>query len=69
VANGETGVLCDSDDPVDFANAIGRLLEEPALARQMGESGRERVESMFRWERSVARTLEIYREVLQRWQA
>ena len=69
VANGETGVLCDSDDPVDFANAIGRLLEEPALARQMGESGRERVESMFRWERSVSRTLEIYREVLQRWQA
>ena len=69
VADGVTGILCDSNNPGDFASAIGRLLDEPALAREMGEAGRERVEKTFRWERSVSRTLEIYREVVQRWQA
>ena len=69
VADGVTGFLCDSGNADDFASAISRLLDDTALARQMGEAGRERVERMFRWDRSVSRTLEIYREVLQRWQA
>jgi glycosyltransferase involved in cell wall biosynthesis len=39
VADGETGLLVPADDPGALADALGRVLAEPTLARQLGEAG------------------------------
>jgi N-acetyl-alpha-D-glucosaminyl L-malate synthase BshA len=36
IADGETGFLCDPDDPGQMAERIGAILADPALARQVG---------------------------------
>lgn len=41
VRPGVTGLLADPDDPAAFARALGRLVAEPALRRQLGRAGRE----------------------------
>ena len=43
VLNGETGVLIDPEVPGALAAAIRRLTVDRALARRLGEAGRERV--------------------------
>jgi glycosyltransferase involved in cell wall biosynthesis len=42
------------------ADAIERLLADPALARQMGERGRRLVRSQFTWSRCAEQCLEAY---------
>ena len=39
VADGETGLLVPADDPVALADALGQLLDDPALARRLAEEG------------------------------
>jgi len=51
VADQETGLLVDPEDPADLAAALGRLLADPELARAMGERGRRRGERLFTPER------------------
>ena len=47
VADGVTGLLVPSGDPVTMAGAIGRLLSDPAARAAFGRAGRERVERQF----------------------
>ena len=48
VADGETGLLVDDpSDPEQAAAAIRRLLDDPDLARRMGEASRRRAEASF----------------------
>ena len=47
VVDGETGFLTAVDDSADIAVRLSTLLDNQALARQMGEKGRERVEREF----------------------
>ena len=79
VADGETGVLVPIDavadgtgqprDPDlfarDFAAAVGRLLDDPELARKMGESGRNRVLEHFSWQQVAARTAGLYAQLVR----
>ncbi len=54
-----------ADEPAAFADAVTRLLNEPALATQIGHSARELSEARYAWS-SAARTLEgFFRKVLQ----
>ena len=57
VAADETGLLVPPGDAEALAAAIGRLLDDRALAARLGEAGRARVRARFSWA-SVARTLE-----------
>jgi len=50
VVEGVTGLLVDPHDPEDIANAIGILLTNRELARQLGEQGRSRVVNEFTWD-------------------
>ena len=36
--------------PKDMAKAIMKLVENPALRKQMGEAGRKRIKEVFNWE-------------------
>ena len=65
--DGIDGVMVDrADDELGFAAALGGLLDDPALARRMGASGRSRAVSTFAWP-VVADALEaLYEELLER---
>lgn len=60
VRDGETGIVVPPNDSRALADAIDRLLENPGLADRMGRAGRERVLSMFTWDRVAARCLDAY---------
>jgi glycosyltransferase involved in cell wall biosynthesis len=47
VAEDETGLLVPPGDPAALGAAMLRVLSEPALAKRMGEAGRERAHKLF----------------------
>ncbi len=60
---GDAALLIDPYDPEAIAEAIRRVLSEPALRSDLRERGFRRVRE-FSWERSVSRVRDIYEEVL-----
>jgi glycosyltransferase involved in cell wall biosynthesis len=65
VEDGVTGLLVPSSDVGAFTAAVVRLLEDPALCRRLGGSGRRRAEARFGLEPHAAGVLEVYRAVLE----
>jgi glycosyltransferase involved in cell wall biosynthesis len=59
---GDAALLIDPLDPSALADAMWRVLEEPALRSELIRRGCERVKT-FSWARSVARTREVYAEI------
>ena len=64
VENGRTGLLYKPGNHLEMAKAVIQLLEQPALAREMGKEGRKRVESVFNKKDLCARMENIYRELV-----
>jgi len=64
VVDGETGLLVEPGDVTALAQALGRVLADPALAARMGQAGRHRVEAHFSWDRIADRTLTVYQEAI-----
>jgi glycosyltransferase involved in cell wall biosynthesis len=60
ILDGENGFLVPADDPAAAAEALCRLLADPALAARMGERGRARAASLT-WDAAASRLLEMYR--------
>jgi glycosyltransferase involved in cell wall biosynthesis len=63
VLDGETGLLVPKGDAVALAAAIGRLLDDPELARRMGEAGRRHVLARFSWKRHADEMMNVYESV------
>ncbi len=63
VADGETGLLVPPRDHHALADAIVRLLNDPALRRRLGEAGLARVREHFTADRMVRDTLRVYARV------
>jgi glycosyltransferase involved in cell wall biosynthesis len=61
VVDGESGVLVPAGDAERLGEAIGALLDDPALARQLGRAARERVEGSYSARAQAARHAELYR--------
>jgi alpha-maltose-1-phosphate synthase len=80
VLPGETGVLVpfepvsrldfEPKDPARFARdlaaAVNHLLEDPKRLREIGLRSRARVEQSFSWTNIAQRTLDFYRDLVQR---
>jgi starch synthase len=79
VADGETGLLVDTDasgsdfeprDPAAFAarlaGAISALMGDPARRAAFAEAGRRRVVEKFSWASVAAQTLDFYKELVAR---
>jgi glycosyltransferase involved in cell wall biosynthesis len=60
-----TGLIVPPEDSAALSAALLKLLREPNLARQMGESGREFVVRHFSFERLVDEVDTLYTELLQ----
>lgn len=50
VLEGETGITVDGRDPADIARVVNSLLDDPLMAKAMGQRGREWIISNWRWE-------------------
>ena len=64
VVDGETGILVPVGDPGTLARRVCELLNDPCLRRRLGDAGRRRVEDDFSIGRSVARTSDLYEQVV-----
>ena len=65
VRRGREGLLVPPRQPKPLATAIGRLLGDEALRREMGEAGRQRAEE-FSWPRVTARVEAYYGFAIRR---
>lgn len=65
LAGGRTGLLVPAGDPRALARAVGRVLEDRALARRLARAARKRVTEEFTVERMVERYREVYRKALR----
>ena len=61
VVDGVTGTLVPPADAPALGAAVEALLDDPVLARRMGQAGREHVLAHFTWQRVAQRCLSAYR--------
>jgi glycosyltransferase involved in cell wall biosynthesis len=66
VRDGETGLLVPPRDAEATAAALGRLIEDAALRRRMGEHARALAEREFSVDRFLADSLAVYDDLLAR---
>ncbi|HYM09583.1 MAG TPA: sugar transferase, partial [Bryobacterales bacterium] len=64
VEHGSTGLLAPAGDVAALAAAIAGLLEDPGLARRLGQAGRARAERLYRREPLWEILYQQYREAL-----
>ena len=61
---GDAALFADPHNPQAIADAIARVLSDPALAEGLRQCGLERVK-MFTWERAARETMAVYRRVME----
>ena len=62
---GDAGLLVQPGDPRSLSEALGQLVESPALRRDLGMRGRERVENLFDAQVVAQRIGEVYTTLAQ----
>ena len=81
IVDGETGYLvplkavsATNFEPVDpkafqtdFANKLNKILENPELAKKMGEVSRKRAIDVFSWKTIAKQTFDFYAECIERY--
>ncbi len=60
VEDGKTGLLVERKDSQALAEAIGRLLDDPAFARGLGQNGRQQIEAKYSLDAMGERLLALY---------
>lgn len=65
VVDGITGRLTPIGNPVAMATALSSLLDEPVVARRMGDAGRARVSELHGPSAAAAATERVYDEVVR----
>lgn len=64
VQNGREGFLVPPHDVDATAEALGRIIGDPQLAKNLGAAGRRRTESYFAMDRYIDRVLATYRRAI-----
>ncbi len=60
VRSGETGLLVPAKDDAAFADAIDRILSNPAWQQQLGRRARQHVEEKFSWDGVASQLGQLY---------
>ncbi len=66
VEDGKTGILVEPRNVEDLIRAIDFLLTNPGEAKIIGQRAREVVLNNYTWDNNAEKTIEVYREVLNR---
>ena len=61
---GEAGVYVPNGTPLEFAEAIDKLLDDPASRQRMHEIGRERFRDFLSWEHQAEKYVAVWRRLL-----
>jgi glycosyltransferase involved in cell wall biosynthesis len=69
VRDGTNGLLIPPQDPAALAEALKRMIEEPALAARLCDGARETSRSELSWPAAAAQALPFYRQVIEAAQA
>lgn len=64
VIDEETGLLAPPKQPFELAKALRRIIDDPVLARRLGDAGRQRALDHFSIEKMVESYERLYDEVL-----
>jgi glycosyltransferase involved in cell wall biosynthesis len=64
VEEGKTGYIVPPGDPSALATRLIDLLQNPALARQMGQAAHTRVVQQFSLQRQALQTITLYKSIL-----
>jgi glycosyltransferase involved in cell wall biosynthesis len=64
VGDGACAMMVHPDNHGAYADAILKLLEDPALCKAMGNEGRHRVQEHYNWERESRKLLALYKDLL-----
>ena len=67
VEPGRTGFLVPRGDAGELQKRLRQLLTDAELRMRLGQEGRRQYEARFQFDRTTARTMSIYRDVLSRW--
>ena len=59
------GLLVNPDDPADLAAGLRRLMDDPALAEELGSRGREAVHARFHADRMADDTAAVYTQYVR----
>ncbi len=63
VTHGETGLLVPFDDVIALADALERLLHDPALAQRLGTAGQETVQTQYTWDHTYETLCTLYEKI------
>ena len=66
VSAGESSLYAKPDDPVDMAEKLLKLLDDPVARARMGEIGRTRVSEELSWAHQAPRLIAAYQRLFQR---
>lgn len=66
IEEGKTGFIVPIKDPTLLAEAINKIITDPALAQAMGNQARQRVVDLFDQEKIVEQQVQIYAEYFKR---
>ena len=64
VIDGVTGFVVPIKNPDAINSSIRRMYKDPDMRRRMGESARQRIDSTFRIQDTIDKTIALYRSVL-----
>jgi glycosyltransferase involved in cell wall biosynthesis len=65
VVDGETGFIIEKHDPEALADKLLMLLKDKAMARHLGERGRQRAVEVFSRERMARETARLYEQAIE----
>ncbi|WP_013320744.1 glycosyltransferase family 4 protein [Gloeothece verrucosa] len=60
VVSSKTGLLVESKNSPAFAEAINRILSDPAWGKELGRAGQRRVNSFFSWDGVASQMEDLY---------
>jgi phosphatidylinositol alpha-1,6-mannosyltransferase len=64
VLDGVTGLLVDPEDLGAISDAIISVLRDPALAKRLGDAGRERVLARFTWDQVMGEARSLFEDAV-----
>jgi len=65
VVDQQTGLLFESEDIGGLANAVSFLLDNPEAAKKMGQAARDRMQTVFSWEKHVDAYDALYKRLVR----